>query len=129
MWKLGLRPRYSFSGNICFKFPAFCLCSVHHLSVQGNSSKFLIYTVGFIIPFVTLGVANLAMYIKVLSMKYSTNYGLKIWITQGYFIYSRGFDLQYDYLCEQDAENPYFVITVRQSWAYTPLFVEKNVVR
>jgi len=28
MWKLGLRPRYSFSGNICFKFWAFCLCSV-----------------------------------------------------------------------------------------------------
>ncbi len=25
---LGLRPRYSFSGNICFKFSAFCLCSV-----------------------------------------------------------------------------------------------------
>ncbi len=28
MWKLGLRPRYSFSGNICFKFSAFCLCSM-----------------------------------------------------------------------------------------------------
>ncbi len=28
MWKLGLRPRYSFSGNICFKFSAFWLCSV-----------------------------------------------------------------------------------------------------
>jgi hypothetical protein len=28
MWKLGLRPRYTFSGNICFKFSAFCLCSV-----------------------------------------------------------------------------------------------------
>jgi hypothetical protein len=28
MWKLGLRPRYSFSGNICFKFSAFFLCSV-----------------------------------------------------------------------------------------------------
>jgi hypothetical protein len=34
MWKLGLRPRYSFSGNICFKFSAFCLCSVLHFSVQ-----------------------------------------------------------------------------------------------
>jgi hypothetical protein len=30
MWKLGLRPRYSFSGNICFKFSAFCLCSVRY---------------------------------------------------------------------------------------------------
>ncbi len=28
MWKLGLRPRYSFSGNICFQFSAFFLCSV-----------------------------------------------------------------------------------------------------
>ncbi len=27
MWKLGLRPRNPFSGNICFKFWAFCLCS------------------------------------------------------------------------------------------------------
>ncbi len=26
-WKLGLRPRYSFSGNICFKISVFCLCS------------------------------------------------------------------------------------------------------
>ncbi len=31
MWKLGLSPRYSFSGNICFKFSAFCLCSVETL--------------------------------------------------------------------------------------------------
>ncbi len=28
MWKLGLRPRYSFSGNICLEIPVFCLCSV-----------------------------------------------------------------------------------------------------
>jgi hypothetical protein len=28
MWKLELRPRYSFSGNICFKISVFCLCSV-----------------------------------------------------------------------------------------------------
>jgi hypothetical protein len=28
MWKLGLSPRYYTSGNICFKFSAFCLCSV-----------------------------------------------------------------------------------------------------
>jgi hypothetical protein len=27
LWKLGLRPRYFFSGNICYKFSAFCLCS------------------------------------------------------------------------------------------------------
>ena len=36
-WKLGLRPRYSFSGNICFKFPAFFLCSVAGaLQVKGR---------------------------------------------------------------------------------------------
>ncbi len=28
MWKLGLTPRYSFSGNICFEISVFCLCSV-----------------------------------------------------------------------------------------------------
>jgi hypothetical protein len=27
MWKLGLRSRYSFSGNICFEISVFCLCS------------------------------------------------------------------------------------------------------
>jgi hypothetical protein len=27
LWKLGLRPRYSFSGNICFEFSVLCLCS------------------------------------------------------------------------------------------------------
>ncbi len=27
MWKLGLRPRYSLSGNICFEISVFCLCS------------------------------------------------------------------------------------------------------
>jgi hypothetical protein len=27
MWKLGPRPRYSFSGIMCFKFSAFYLCS------------------------------------------------------------------------------------------------------
>ncbi len=31
MWKLGLRPRYSFSRNICFKFSQFCLCSARLL--------------------------------------------------------------------------------------------------
>ncbi len=28
MWKLGLRPRNSFPGNMCFEFSILCLCSV-----------------------------------------------------------------------------------------------------
>ncbi len=28
MLKLGLRPRYSFTGNICFEISVFCLCRV-----------------------------------------------------------------------------------------------------
>jgi hypothetical protein len=34
MWKLGLRPRYYFSGNICFKFSAFFLCSAKYVPAQ-----------------------------------------------------------------------------------------------
>ncbi len=34
MWKLGLRPQCSFSGNICFKFSAFCLCSARFWSSE-----------------------------------------------------------------------------------------------
>ncbi len=32
MWKSGLRPRYSFSGNICFEISVFCTCSVYIIS-------------------------------------------------------------------------------------------------
>ncbi len=45
MWKLGLRPRYSFSGNICFKFSAFCLCSAQNStqpSFEWNCRNFLL---------------------------------------------------------------------------------------
>ncbi len=38
MWKLGLRPRYSFSGNICFKFSAFFLCSVTSFPARSQKS-------------------------------------------------------------------------------------------
>jgi hypothetical protein len=34
--KLGLRPRYNFSGNICFKFSVFCLCSAQAQKLQRN---------------------------------------------------------------------------------------------
>ncbi len=30
MWKLGLRPCSSFSGNICFEFSVLCLCRVEY---------------------------------------------------------------------------------------------------
>ncbi len=47
MWKLGLIPQYSFSGNICFKFSvskfqfsAFCLCSVLH-DISGSETNYL----------------------------------------------------------------------------------------
>jgi hypothetical protein len=36
MWKLGLRPRYSFSGNICFEISVFCLCSVRYRDKDGE---------------------------------------------------------------------------------------------
>ncbi len=38
MWKLGLRPRYSFSGNICFEISVFCLCSVGSLRIFSKIS-------------------------------------------------------------------------------------------
>ncbi len=44
MWKLGLRPRYSFSGNICFQFSAFFLCSeecINPLSYQRRWKQYL----------------------------------------------------------------------------------------
>jgi hypothetical protein len=51
MWKLGLKPRYSFSGNICFAISVFCLCSAPPLPcfsyipipsfMQLSSSSFL----------------------------------------------------------------------------------------
>ncbi len=34
MWKLGLRPHNSFSGNICFEFSVLCLCSVWTVKEQ-----------------------------------------------------------------------------------------------
>ncbi len=36
MWKLRLRPRYSSSGNIFFKFSAFFLCSAIKVSIADN---------------------------------------------------------------------------------------------
>ncbi len=37
MWKLGLRAWYSFTGNICFKFSAFCLCSEDRADMSGKT--------------------------------------------------------------------------------------------
>ncbi len=50
MWKLGqlgLRPQYSFSGNICIKFSVLCLCSVQHKekkeSERGKGEEVIIF--------------------------------------------------------------------------------------
>ena len=42
MWKLGLRPCNSFSGNICFKFSLLCLCS--EWSFYGPPLRLLLYS-------------------------------------------------------------------------------------
>ncbi len=39
MWKLGLRPRNSFSGNICFKFSVLCICSTSKKSGRKSSPR------------------------------------------------------------------------------------------
>ncbi len=39
MWKLGLRLRNSFSGNICFQFSVLCLCSVLYFSTEYHNSR------------------------------------------------------------------------------------------
>jgi hypothetical protein len=43
MWKLGLRPRYCFSGNICFKISVICLCSedtsYNNIGTPGSAGK------------------------------------------------------------------------------------------
>jgi hypothetical protein len=36
MWKVGLWPHNSFSGNICFEFSVLCLCSVRRYKVLGS---------------------------------------------------------------------------------------------
>ncbi len=38
MWKLILRPRNSFSGNICFEFSLLCLCSVSTILKLGKKN-------------------------------------------------------------------------------------------
>jgi len=54
MWKLGLRLRYSFSGNICFQFSAFCLCSVCFL-LNANYHVFFYKSVYLVPSFETRG--------------------------------------------------------------------------
>jgi hypothetical protein len=49
MWKLGLRPRYSFSGNICFKFSAFCLCSVYAINFLSSTFLFTLAAYTYIL--------------------------------------------------------------------------------
>ena len=39
MWKLGLRPRSSFSGNICFEFAVLCLCSAEWIFLKRKAKN------------------------------------------------------------------------------------------
>ncbi len=41
-WKLGLRPRYSFSGNICFELSVLCLCCVRFVRILNGMILFLV---------------------------------------------------------------------------------------
>jgi hypothetical protein len=41
MWKLGLRTRNSFSGNICFKFLVLCLCTAHIILIALTQRRVL----------------------------------------------------------------------------------------
>jgi hypothetical protein len=38
MWKLGLRPRKSLSGNICFDFSVLCLCSADNFNCKKDEA-------------------------------------------------------------------------------------------
>ncbi len=51
MCKLGLRPRYSFFWNICFKFSALCLCSVY-LKSAGQPHMSPLVKVAVVVQFV-----------------------------------------------------------------------------
>jgi hypothetical protein len=42
MWKLGLRPHNSFSGNICFEFSVLCLCTVNFFKEASTNLIFYI---------------------------------------------------------------------------------------
>ncbi len=48
-WNWNWDPRYSFSGNICFKFSAFCLCSVSKTITTGLLAYGLYKLLNFLI--------------------------------------------------------------------------------
>jgi hypothetical protein len=50
MWKLGLRPRNSFFGNLCFAFSVLCLCSVSPVQLYAIFWSYTLFRIRDVLP-------------------------------------------------------------------------------